>query len=315
MTNALLIISGIGLLYFGGDFLVRNASRLAQAWGISPLVIGLTVVAFGTSAPELAASLTAALQGSAEIALGNVVGSNSANIALILGLSALIYPLSTSANFLRREMPIMIGTAALLLILMLDGGLGRLEGILFLALLGGFLWILFRADEEEDVEAQFVEEYAAPEDAAPAMWRSVGGAVLGLALLVGGAQLLVMGATSIARSLGIPELIIGLTLVAVGTSLPELATSIIAAVKRESDIAIGNVVGSNIFNILGILGVTALVRPIEVPYNVVALDLWVMIAISALLLPLLFTGFKLGRREGAVFLLVYVAYVVVLYLR
>ena len=301
------------MLYFGGEFLVRNSSQLAQSLGISPIVIGLTVVAFGTSSPELAASLTAALQGSPEIALGNVIGSNIANIALILALTATIYPLRTEANFLRREVPIMIGTSALLLLMLVDGNLQSLEGMILLVLLGVYLWILFRGNEKPEVQDEFRKEYAQVE--ARSSWAAVLGALLGLGLLVGGAQLLVTGATSLARGFGVPELIIGLTLVAVGTSLPELATSIIAALKREPDIALGNIVGSNIFNILAILGVTTLAQPIAVPFGTVVLDLVVMLGFSVLLLPFLVTGLRLGRRESAVFLLLYLVYVVYLYLR
>ena len=311
--DVILIVLGIALLYFGGEFLVRNSSRLAQHWGISPLVIGLTIVAFGTSAPELAASLTAALRGSSELALGNVVGSNIANIALILALTTLVYPLRTDANFVRREMPFMIGSAALLLLFsLLNDTLGRFQGLLLLALLAVYLWVLFSRQESAQTQQEFEKEYTGKPLLAP--WRSVFGGLLGLGLLVGGAQLLVAGATSLARGFGVPELIIGLTLVAVGTSLPELSTSIVAATKREPDIALGNIVGSNIFNILFILGATATVQPLTVPYAAVAPDLWVMLALSLLLVPFLITGSRLGRREGGVLLALYGVYVAYLYL-
>jgi len=274
-------------------------------------------VAFGTSAPELAASLTAALQGAPEIAIGNVIGSNVANVALILAITAVISPLRTEARFLRREMPIMVGTAALLAVFLLGGGVGRVEGAVLVLCLAGYLFLLLRAgeaqEEASEVTASFRRAYAGRASAVP--WRAVLGALAGLGLLVAGAQALVAGATSLARGFGVPELIIGLTLVAVGTSLPELATSIIAAVKREPDIALGNIVGSNIFNVLGIVGVTVIVRPVVVPFEAVALDLGVMIALSVLLVPFLVSGFRLGRREGAVLLGLYVAYVVFLYVR
>jgi cation:H+ antiporter len=311
--DALLILLGVVLLYFGGDFLVTNASRLARAWGISPMVIGLTVVAFGTSAPELAASLTAALRGSPEIALGNVVGSNIANIALILAITAVIYPLRAQANFLRREMPIMMGAAVLLVLLFLDGALGRFEAFLFIASLALYLGLLFCGGEKPEVQEEFGQEYGRIPRASP--WAATLGALFGLALLVVGARLLVTGATALARGFGVPELIIGLTLVAVGTSLPELATSVIAALKREADIALGNIVGSNVFNILGILGITALARPIVLPYASIAFDLWVMLGASALLFPFLMTGLRLSRREGVILLVLYGAYVMYLYLR
>lgn len=311
--NIVFIIAGIVLLYFGGDLLVRNSSLLARRWGIPPVIIGLTIVSFGTSAPELAASLSAALQGAPEIAIGNVVGSNIANIALILGLTAVIYPLRASAQFLRRDTPLMIGVAILLAIFFIGGSLGRIEGAVFVLGLAGYLWLLLRVDESPDVQAEFVQEYGVKSQASA--WLIGGGALLGLAVLVAGAQLLVAGATSIARGLGVPELIIGLTLVAVGTSLPELATSVIAALKREADIALGNIVGSNIFNILGILGITVLVRPISLPFEQIALDLAVMVGLSLLLWPFLRTGLRLGRREGATLIGLYVAYVLFLYLR
>jgi cation:H+ antiporter len=310
-VNIILIALGVALLYFGGNLLVKNSSRLAQNWGISPLVIGLTIVAFGTSAPELAASVTAALRGSPEIALGNVIGSNIANIALILALTALVYPLRTQAAFLRREMPIMIGAAALLLLLFFNGNLARAEGALLLALLGVYLWLLFRGQETPEIEQEFAQEYSG---APNSPWRSAFGALLGLGLLVAGAQSLVAGATSLARGFGVPELIIGLTLVAVGTSLPELSASIIAAIKREPEIALGNIVGSNIFNILFILGATTVLQPIDVAFSTVAVDLWVMLGLSVLLLPFLLTGLRLGRREGSVLLVFYAAYVAYLYL-
>lgn len=307
------IALGIALLYFGGELLVTNASKLARIWGLSPLVIGLTVVAFGTSAPELAASLTAALQGSAALAIGNVVGSNIANIALILGVAALLHPLRTEARFIRREVPIMIVVAGLLVLLFRDGSLGRFEGALFLTLLALYLWVLLRGSEQPQVEAAFAEAYAGGSSVTSPR-RTVLGALAGLALLVIGAQLLITGATALARSAGVPELVIGLSLVAVGTSLPELATSVIAALKREPDIALGNIVGSNIFNILGILGVTTLVQPVTLPYAEVALDLWLMLGLSLLMLPFLLTGLRLGRREAAVLLLLYALYLGYLYL-
>jgi cation:H+ antiporter len=312
--DALLIAGGIVLLYAGGELLVRNASALARAWGLSPMVIGLTIVAFGTSAPELAASLTASLQGSPEIALGNVVGSNSANIALILAVTALLHPLRAQASFLRREVPIMVGASGLLALMLLGGTIGRIEGAVLVLLLIAYLWTLFRGDELPGVEEEFREAYGGPA-ARAAPWAALAGAAVGLASLVAGAQSLVAGATSLARGLGVPELIIGLTLVAVGTSLPELATSVIAALKGEPDIALGNVVGSNVFNVLGIVGVTSLVRPIAVPFASVGLDLAMMIGFSVLLVPFLVTGLRLGRREGAVLLATYVGYVAFLYLR
>jgi len=311
--NILLILLGVLLLYAGGELLVRNATKLAALWGLSPLVIGLTIVAFGTSSPELAASLIAALQDSPEIAIGNVVGSNIANVGLILGLTALIYPLRTQASVIRREVPIMVGAALLVPLSLLDGTVSRLEGAIGVLLLAGFTYMLIRTDEKPEVTQEYEAEYTSSETPSP--WLAGLGIVVGLALLVGGAQSLVSGATAIARALGVPELVIGLTLVAVGTSLPELATSLIAALKKESEIALGNIVGSNIFNVLGILGVTALVRPINVPLQAVGIDVIVMIGFSLVLIPFLLTGLRLGRLEGAIFIALYATYVVYLYMQ
>lgn len=302
------ILAGIALLYGGGQFLVNGASALARAWGLGPMVIGLTVVAFGTSAPELAASLAATLDGAPEIAAGNVVGSNIANVGLILGITALVRPLRSEARFLRREMPIMVGAVLLLALLFADGRLGRLDGAVFLAALAVYLIVLFRGEEVPATHDAFAR--GLPVARQPArVGRSGARTLAGLALLVAGAQALVAGATSLARTAGVPELLIGLSVVAVGTSLPELAASVAAASKRAPEIALGNVVGSNVFNVLGILGVTALVRPIEVPFDVLALDMGVMTAVSVALWVFLATGLRLGRREAGLLLAFYAAFI------
>ncbi|MCS7058951.1 MAG: calcium/sodium antiporter [Meiothermus sp.] len=309
LLNLLLIALGVVLLYFGGEALVKNAVVLARSWGVSTMVVGLTVVAFGTSSPELAASLAAALSGSPAIALGNVVGSNILNILLILGLTALIQPIRTQALFIKREMPILIGTTALLFpMVYFDGQIGRGEGILLLLLLGLYIWFLFRDGEESaEVQQEFDQEYGRPSQAS---WKSYLGVVLGLVLLGVGARVLTKGSVALAQALGVPELVIGLTVVALGTSLPEVAASITAALRHEPDIALGNIVGSNIFNILGILGATASVAPISLPWESVARDAWVMLGASLLLWPFLATGLRLGRREGGVFLGLYALYIV-----
>lgn len=314
MLDLFALAIGIALLFVGGELLVRNASALARVWGLSPMVVGLTIVAFGTSSPELAASITAALQGSPQIALGNVVGSNTANIALVLALVALVRPPTSTASFLRREVPIMVGGATLLVVMLVGGVVGRAEGSLLLLLLVAYLLVLLRpGDEKAEVREAFAAEYGGA--GRVSTWKVALLVVLGLAVLVGGANLLVMGATSLARGFGLPEMVIGLTLVAVGTSLPELATSLVAAAKRQPDIALGNIVGSNIFNVLGILGATAVTRPLRVPYETVAIDLWVMLGLSVLLVPFLVTGLRLGRREGAFLLTLYLGYVAYVYVR
>ncbi|MBO1437308.1 calcium/sodium antiporter [Meiothermus sp. CFH 77666] len=312
VLSLLLIAGGIVLLYFGGEALVKNAVVLARSWGISTMVVGLTVVAFGTSSPELAASLAAALSGSPAIAIGNVVGSNTLNILLILGVTALVAPIRAQAQFIKREVPIMIGSALLLFwFLYFDQQVSRLEGLLAVVLLGLYIWFLYQssAGESAEVQGEFDQEYGRP---VRASWQTYGGVVLGLVLLGVGARLLTIGAVELARAFGVPELIIGLTIVALGTSLPEVAASIMAALRREPDIALGNIVGSNVFNILGILGITALVQPIGLPWESIQRDMWVMLGASVLLWPFLVTGFRLGRREGGVFLGLYVIYVALL---
>lgn len=306
MLHYFLVAVGIALLYLGGEALVSGSSALARKLGMAPLVVGLTVVAFGTSAPELAATLTASLQGVPEVAFGNVVGSNICNIGLILGLAALVYPVAARGRFLWREMPILVAVSLLMLWFISDGSISRLEGGVLLALLGGYLWLMLRKDEESSrVAAEFAEEFGQVEGS---VWASVARVAVGIALLVIGAKLLVVGAISIARAAGVSDRVIGLTLVAVGTSLPELASSLVAAARKEGDILLGNIVGSNIFNILAILGVAGVVRPLAVSLDGVWVDLWAMLAFSVLLWPFLVTRRRLDRWEGAVLLAGFVAY-------
>ena len=297
--NVIFILLGIALLYGGGELLVRFASSLALRFKLSPLVIGLTVVAFGTSAPELAATLTASLSGAEAIAVGNVVGSNIANVGLILGLAALLLPIAIQKSVLQREMSVMIGASLLPLLFFADGRLGRLEGaILFALLLAYLVWMLRTSNDD------------APEtpDLAP-LWLTVAGITGGLVLLVLGAQVLITGATSLALAFGVPERIVGLTLVAVGTSLPELASSLVAVLKRETDMVLGNIIGSNIFNVLCILGITGLVTPLALPFAALRLDLLVMLAFAVLAFVFLLTQRLLVRWEGGVLVLTYALYV------
>jgi cation:H+ antiporter len=309
---ALLIVAGLALLIAGGDCIVRGASRLAAAARIPPLVIGLTVVAFGTSAPELAVSLRSALAGQTDLAIGNVVGSNIFNVLFILGISALITPLAVSSSVVRREVPIMIAASCLLLVLGLDRRIGRADAAVLVAGLVAYLgWTLF----QQRSSAPQAEEPEGPvADAArlrPAGWLvQIALVLLGLGLLTLGSHWLVTGAVSLARALGMSELVIGLTIVAAGTSLPEVATSIIAAVRGERDIAVGNIVGSNIFNILAIIGLAGLAAPapLGVPSAALRVDLPVMIAVAVACLPVFFTGKMIERWEGALFLAYYLAY-------
>ncbi|MCP3961568.1 MAG: calcium/sodium antiporter [bacterium] len=310
--SALLVIVGIALLYFGGELLVENSIRLAKAFGVSSLVIGLTVVAFATSAPELAATLTAAFKGAPEMAIGNVLGSNVANLGLILGVSAIIFPLYATVRFIRREVAFMVFVTIVIYPLMATGlHLSRLEGLLLVGLLGVFIATQMR---ETGTESETADEEAEGEAAGERpVWLSLLGVAVGVGLLVGGAYALVEGASTIARSLGVSDRVIGLTLVALGTSLPELAAAIAAARRHEGDLVLGNVIGSNIFNLLCILGFTSLAHPIDVPAKALALDFWVVLAISVLVLIALATQRRLVRFEGAILLALYLGYMIFLY--
>ncbi|MCX7851958.1 MAG: calcium/sodium antiporter [Caldilineales bacterium] len=313
------LIIGLALLILGAEMLVRGASRLAAAIGISPLIIGLTVVAFGTSSPELAVSLVSAWTGQADIAVGNVVGSNIFNILVIIGLSALIVPLVVAQQLVRLDVPLMIGISFLSLALGWNGYIGRGEGAILFGILVIYLVFLVRASRRESAEVQleYAQEFG---DRRFGMRRQrlfhLGLVLVGLVLLVVGSRWLVAGAVALARWLGVSELVIGLTIVAGGTSLPEVATSVVAALRKERDIAVGNAVGSNIFNLLAVLGLTALVAPQEVVVSPAALvfDFPVMIAVAVATLPIFFTGYRIARWEGALFLGYYIAYVLYLFL-
>lgn len=313
------LIAGLVLLVAGAEVLVRGAAKLAAQFGIPPLIIGLTVVAFGTSAPETAVSVQAAFNGSGDLAIGNVIGSNIANVLLILGLTALIAPLIVSRQLIRLDVPIMIGASLLTFGLAWDGSLSRLDGaLLFAGVLAytGFLIYSARKDKGGD-DDEFAKEFGLDEAPKPYAWAiNLGLIIAGLVLLVTGSNFLVEGAVTLARALGISELVIGLTVVAVGTSLPELATSILAAIKGERDIAVGNIVGSNIFNLLCVLGLASLVSPaaISVSPNALAFDFPVMIAVAVACLPIFFAGYRINRWEGLLFLAYYVAYTLYLIL-
>ncbi|MDM9651951.1 calcium/sodium antiporter [Pseudomonas mendocina] len=313
------LIAGLVLLVAGAEVLVRGAAKLAAQFGIPPLIIGLTVVAFGTSAPETAVSVQSAFNGSGDLAIGNVIGSNIANVLLILGMTALIAPLIVSRQLIRLDVPIMIGASLLTFGLAWDGSLSRLDGaLLFAGVLTytGFLIYSARKDKGND-DDEFAKEFGLDEAPKPYAWViNLGLIIAGLVLLVAGSNFLVEGAVTLARALGISELVIGLTVVAIGTSLPELATSILAAIKGERDIAVGNIVGSNIFNLLCVLGLASLVSPaaISVSPNALAFDFPVMIAVAVACLPIFFTGYRINRWEGLLFLAYYVAYTLYLIL-
>ena len=305
MTIVLALV-GLALLYFGGEWLIRGASALAARLGVSSLAIGLTVVAFGTSAPELVVSVDAALSGANDVSVGNVVGSNIANIALILGIAALLRPAKVEAKVLRIDAPIMILVSFALLAVMADGRASRLEGCLLLVGLAAYTVFTFweAGRESERVREEFAS--VAPELQAGA-WLSGLLVVAGLACLVGGGHLLVTAAVELATLLGMSQAAIGLTIVAIGTSLPEFATSVMASLRGQGDIAIGNVVGSNIFNILGILGLTAVIHPLE-RGAITWLDLGTMVGVACVLAVLLMTRLQLGRTGGSVLLAGFIAY-------
>ena len=306
-TTVLGLLAGLVLLYLGAEALVRGAAALGLKLGLTPLVIGLTIVAFGTSAPELLVSVQAGLADQGAIAIGNVVGSNIANIALILGVAALVRPLDVKAQLVRFELPLLIGISLVLVALLWNGVLGRLEGAaLFAGIVAytAFSVRLSRREQQADVVREFEE--ALPDASRPA-WQYVAATLVGLAVLVGGARLLVWAAVDVARAFGLSEALIGLTIVAVGTSLPELAASMVAAAKREGDIAVGNVLGSNLFNILCVLGLAALLHPLDAN-GVSRVDFAVMIGVVLLALPIMRTGYRIGRPEGAGLVLIYAGY-------
>lgn len=303
MLTALTLIAGLALLIWGADFLVKGASRVAAGFGISPLVIGLTVVAFGTSSPEMAISVSSAWKGEADIAVGNVVGSNIFNVLFILGLSALITPLLVSKQLVKVDVPIMIGVSVLALVLSIDGRIAFWEGAVLFAGVIAYTIFAIRLGRASGDTGEAI-------DGADRTWMNIAMIVFGLILLVLGSRWLVAAAIEIATALGVSELVIGLTIVAAGTSMPEVATSITAAIRGQRDIAVGNVVGSNIFNILAVLGLTAMVAPGGLPVSEAAIhfDYWVMIAVAVACLPIFFVGYTIQRWEGAMFLGYYVAY-------
>ncbi len=315
----ILFIAGLGLLIVGAELLVRGASRLAALLGISPLAIGLTVVAFGTSAPELAVSVQSAISGQADLALGNVVGSNIFNVLFILGIAAIITPLVVSVQLVRLDVPVMIAASVALFLCGLGGAVTRIEGLFFVAVLIAYTVFLLRKSRKEAPILQDEGPHFAPPKPGTLPRAVTLNAVLvlgGLALLVLGSRWLVNGAVSLAESLGASKLVIGLTIVAAGTSLPELATSVLAGIRGQRDIAVGNVVGSNIFNVLGVLGLSAAISPGGVTVSTSALhfDIPVMIAVAVACLPIFFTGSRINRWEGILFLGFYVSYVTYLIL-
>ncbi len=316
LLTVLGFLAGLVALYFGAEFLVGGSSSLALRFGIAPLIVGLTVVAFGTSAPELLVSLLAVFDGKDGISVGNIIGSNIANIALILGCASMVRPMSVNEEVVKREYPIMLGASIALCVVCYDLTITRLDGVILLVLMAAFLgyslWKGFSTPGGEDVEIDELEDVDPNQSTVP---KDLAKLVAGIALLAGGAYLLVESAIVIAKALEIPDLVIGITMVAIGTSLPELATSVIAAYRGESDISVGNVIGSNVFNVLLVIGTVAVIDPIAVGQIAVDVDLWVMLAISILIWPLMRSGYSINRLEGAGLLVGYVAYTIYLFMR
>ena len=311
LKDVLYMLIGLLLLTGGADVMVAGASQLARRMGISALVIGLTIVSLGTSAPEMAVSLSASLSGRADIAIGNVVGSNISNIGLALGLAAMVRPLAVQARLVRFEVPLLFGISLLTYLIALTGVIPRWFGGIFLLGLALYITLLYywSRREKPEIQAEFTEEVRGD----GSLLRNIGKIIFGLASLAGGGNLLVDGAVGIARWAGLSELVIGLTIVAVGTSLPEMVTSIIAVVRNHGDIAIGNILGSNLFNTLGVLGASAAAQPILVQNDLLVRDLPVMGLLTILLFPFLKSGFVLRRWEGAFLVLIYIAYAVLLF--
>lgn len=305
LYNLAVFIFGLIFLYLGGDGLVKGSSRLARAMGINPVLIGLTIVAFGTSAPELVVSIIAAFKGSNDLIMGNILGSNIANIGLILGISALIYPISIKLTLIKVELPFMISISILLLLLSQNLIIEHFEGaILFILLISMIIYSCYDAFKEpKEIEKEFSELVQVDRS----YYKNILYIVFGIIGLSIGAKLLVDSAISIAQSLGVSEALIGITAVAIGTSLPELTTSVIAALKRESGIIIGNIIGSNIFNI-GILGIISVLKPIEMKQHLLEFEFCIMILFSIILLPIMKTGFKIAKTEGLLLLLFYLMF-------
>lgn len=304
------IALGLLGLIAGGELLVRGAVAAANRFGVSPLLIGLTLVGFGTSSPELVTSLEAALAGSPGIAIGNVVGSNIANILLILGLAAAVAPIAVAPKAFRRDGAVLVLVSVAAVAVLAGGDIGRLTGLAAVATLAAYVIATYVAERRHHTAAAAVYEAEAESLPVPRLGlaAALGLVAGGLVLTVIAARFLVSGAVTLATALDVPDTVIGLTIVAVGTSMPELVTSILAARRGHSDVALGNVVGSNIFNLLGILGVTAMVQPLAVPAEILALDAWAMLAATAVLLAVAISGWRISRREGSAMMAAYAAY-------
>lgn len=308
------IAAGFILLLLGAEFLVRGAVALARRLEVSPMVIGMTIVAYGTTAPELVVSLEAALTNVPAIAVGNVIGSNIANILLILGTSAVIYPIACKPRALKRDGAVMLAAAVLMVVLGLTGAITAVQGAVMLFALISLTLYAYWSERRNSASADLLSREAEEFGEWPrSLWPSLLAVIGGITSVIFGAQVLVAGAVELARAFGISEAVIGLTLVAVGTSLPELATAVVAAYRRHPDIAIGNVVGANTYNILAILGVVSVVEPLTIPAQIVGFDIWFMLAVTVVLLATILVRGGLSRAVGAGFLVIYGIYLVVEY--
>ncbi len=304
---ALYIVGGLVLLYFGADWLVQGAITLALHLGLSPLIVGLTVVALGTSVPEALVSVQAAIGNQGGLAIGNVVGSNILNIALILGLSALISPLKVDSHLVKADVPLLAGATFMLIVLLEDFHISRMEGAFLLLCIVGYVVGNIMTVKRTSPDENKIEGMDVPDDPGKTLWRDIGLLIVGIITLGFGANFLVTGAVDLARIWGLSEALIGLTIVSIGTGTPELATALMAAYRKNSDLAIGNAVGSNLFNIMFVLGLAGLVVPLDAT-GINSSDLYVMLAVTLLLLPTVWTGRVLDRKEGFLFLAIYVAY-------
>jgi cation:H+ antiporter len=316
--NGIYFIVGLAALYAGADWLVAGAARLARRFGTTPLVVGLTVVAFGSSAPELLVGVVASIGGRSDVVLGNVLGSNILNIALILGVAAMVRPLKVGMRLLSREVPLMVAFSLLLVVMMLDGAVGRGDGLLLMLAFVAFIWFVLNAAQGEapEVAAEYLKfESTKRGRSVGSPWKEGALIVVGMVGLTVGAYLLVTSSVYFADILGVSEVVIGITVVAIGTSLPELATCVVAALRSESDIALGNAVGSNIFNLLSIVGVSSLIRPIPVDRALLAFEVPAMVFFAVILVPLAWRGRILGRVSGGILLGSYVVFTAILALR
>ena len=306
------LVVGLVLLVVGAELLVKGASKIAAILNIAPLIIGLTIVAYGTSAPEMSVSIMSTFSNQGDIAVGNVVGSNICNILLVLGLSSVVAPLVVTKQIIRSDVPIMIGVSLLLFVFSLDRQISRVDGIILF--IGGLLYtlsLIYQSSKQGPEQDEFAQEYGFSGDVTPQLWiKNIVFVIGGSILLVVGSRLLVKSAVAIAQDFGVSELLIGLTIVAFGTSLPELATSVVASFRGERDIAVGNVLGSNIFNILAVLGIAGTLSPdgIVVNENIISLDILVAIAVAFACLPIFYSGKRIDRWEGLLFLFYYLAY-------